>query len=185
MEKAYPLDNLAIVARLREACGVEKDAQLARLLGQTTSAVSTWKTAINAPFKACFDVHMRTGITMEWLLKGFGPKYLPEEDSVKGSSVKESSAQEKSGIQHEKTESLDALTQPDPALSITHGFFVKAFTDTLDMGNKMRMIPKWPDESTKHFPHLASLLYSDTIELARNNAEQALKDNDDEQSTPN
>ncbi|MCY7295045.1 helix-turn-helix domain-containing protein [Alteromonas sp. a30] len=66
------INNLDVIARLRDACNVKNDAQLARFLNTTTSAVSTWKNAQNPPFKACFDVHMKTGASMEWLIKGVG-----------------------------------------------------------------------------------------------------------------
>ncbi len=64
------LDNRAIIARLRKACGVKQDADLADYLSVTTSAVSTWKKNVGPPFDACYEVSNRTGVCIKWLLSG-------------------------------------------------------------------------------------------------------------------
>lgn len=64
------LDNPAILTRMRRVCKVDKDADLARYLDETTSAVSSWKNATYPPFNACYTVAQKTGVSMEWLLTG-------------------------------------------------------------------------------------------------------------------
>lgn len=64
------IDNEVVVARMRQACKVKKDAELARYLDSTTSAVSSWKSTKNPPFRACFKVAQKTGASQDWLLTG-------------------------------------------------------------------------------------------------------------------
>ncbi len=71
------LDNPAILARMRSVCKVEKDADLARYLGETTSAVSSWKNATYPPFNACYTVSKKAGVSMEWLLTGNDISFEP------------------------------------------------------------------------------------------------------------
>lgn len=64
------LDNDAIVSRMKQACQVRKDAELARYLDETTGAVSSWRTATYPPFNACYTVADKTGVSMDWILSG-------------------------------------------------------------------------------------------------------------------
>lgn len=67
------LDNKAIIARLREACGVRRDADLADYLGVTSSTLASWKKNVGPPFDACYEVSNRTGVCIKWLLNGDEP----------------------------------------------------------------------------------------------------------------
>ncbi|MCY7295047.1 helix-turn-helix domain-containing protein [Alteromonas sp. a30] len=69
----HQLDNCAIVSRMQQACNARSDAQLARFLQETSSAVSTWRKAKSPPFSACYTVSVLTGCNMEWLLHGDKP----------------------------------------------------------------------------------------------------------------
>lgn len=157
METANPLDNLEIIARLREACGVEKDAQLARYLNITTSAISTWKTAVNAPFKACYDVHVKTGVSIEWLIKGTGAKFISNQNEIHS--------------WQEGQVGLGNNIQPDPALSVSQDFFIKTFIESIDLGVKMGFFPELTEEAVNNLPYVARLIYSDTIGKARKEQE--------------
>lgn len=64
----------AIFARMYLTCGVKNDYQLAKYLGVRASSVKGWKIAKNPPFKACYDIFLRTGVTMEWLITGQMPE---------------------------------------------------------------------------------------------------------------
>jgi len=66
------LDNLAIMARMREACGVSKDSDLGKFVDETPSAVSSWKRIKSPPYAACLTIARKTGVSMEWLLLGEG-----------------------------------------------------------------------------------------------------------------
>ncbi|UAA37391.1 helix-turn-helix domain-containing protein [Paraneptunicella aestuarii] len=67
------LNNKAIVERMRQVCLARNDAELAKFLGTTTSAVSTWKNARYPPYNGCLMVHEKVGATMDWLLTGIHP----------------------------------------------------------------------------------------------------------------
>lgn len=69
----HQLNNHAIVGRMQQACKVKNDAELARFLQETSSAISTWRKAKSPPFSACYSVAIRTGCNMEWLLHGDQP----------------------------------------------------------------------------------------------------------------
>lgn len=72
MIKAKKLDNEEILERMRDACHLPTDAELAKYLETTPSAVSSWKRIKSPPYHGCFRVSLKTGISMEWLLTGAG-----------------------------------------------------------------------------------------------------------------
>lgn len=72
----------AIFERMYLTCGVKNDYQLAKYLGVKASSVKGWKIAKNPPFKACYDIFMRTGTTMEWLVTGQTPEQHHKWDHV-------------------------------------------------------------------------------------------------------
>ena len=63
-----------ILQRMREAIGVETDAQLASYLGTSSSVVSNWKARERRPLSECEQISMDMGVSMDWLLTGEGPK---------------------------------------------------------------------------------------------------------------
>ncbi|UAA40140.1 helix-turn-helix domain-containing protein [Paraneptunicella aestuarii] len=62
-----------IIERMMSVCGASIDAELASYLGVSSSQVIAWKNAKNPPFKACFQMYLKTGVTMEWLITGNNP----------------------------------------------------------------------------------------------------------------
>lgn len=63
----------AIFERMYATCGVVNDYQLAKYLGVKASSVKGWKIAKHPPFKACYEIFTRTGVTIEWLITGQTP----------------------------------------------------------------------------------------------------------------
>lgn len=128
------VNNRAIVTRLRQACNVKNDADLARYLGTTTSAVSTWKTALNPPFKACFDVFNRTGVSLEWLLTGKAPN----------------------------ADSSSNLPQANMPI-FTQEMFVEKFLGALSYGFRSELFKPADDYHKIELIRMGKLLYNDTI----------------------
>lgn len=62
-----------ILERMYATCGVDNDYQLAKFLGLQASSVKGWRIAKHPPFKACFEIFTRTGVTVEWLVTGQSP----------------------------------------------------------------------------------------------------------------
>lgn len=70
--------------RLIEIAGtVKNDAELARLLGVSRSAVSLWREGRVKTLKAinALNIQERTGYSAVWLIKGVGPKRVSVSDS--------------------------------------------------------------------------------------------------------
>lgn len=63
-------DVNAIFQRMHIACGVKNDYQLSKFLDVKASTVKGWKDAKHPPYKACYEIYEKTGITVEWLLSG-------------------------------------------------------------------------------------------------------------------
>lgn len=78
------LNNLEIMRRMREACKVTKDSELAQFTGETPSSVSSWKRIKSPPYAACLVVARKTGVPMEWLLLGEGKTGGAEYKRAKG-----------------------------------------------------------------------------------------------------
>ncbi len=128
------VNNRAIVVRLRQACNVKNDADLARYLGTTTSAVSTWKTALNPPFKACFDVYNKSGVSLEWLLTGKAPN------------------------------ASNSSTLPQANMPvITQEMFVEKFLGALSYGFRSELFKPADDYHKIELKRMGKLLYNDTI----------------------
>lgn len=66
-------DVEAVFQRMHTACEVKNDYQLSKYLGVKASTVKGWKDAKHPPFKACFEIFEKTGVTVEWLLTGIEP----------------------------------------------------------------------------------------------------------------
>ncbi|GAA4650806.1 hypothetical protein GCM10023116_30890 [Kistimonas scapharcae] len=65
-----------IIERMRQACGVNSDVELAKYLGLSRSnAISSWKTRGSKPYAYCEIVSEQEGVTMDWLLTGKEPKH--------------------------------------------------------------------------------------------------------------
>lgn len=60
----------AVFQRMHTACDVKNDYQLSKYLNVKASTVKGWKDAKYPPFKACYEIFERTGVTVEWLLSG-------------------------------------------------------------------------------------------------------------------
>ncbi len=63
-------DVSAIFQRMHVACGVKNDYQLSKFLDVKASTVKGWKDAKHPPYRACYEIYEKTGITVEWLLSG-------------------------------------------------------------------------------------------------------------------
>lgn len=64
----------AVFKRMHLACGVKNDYQLSKYLSVKASTVKGWKDAKHPPFKACFEIFEKTGVTVEWLMTGKVPQ---------------------------------------------------------------------------------------------------------------
>ncbi|UAA37389.1 helix-turn-helix domain-containing protein [Paraneptunicella aestuarii] len=127
--------NMAIVARMRQACKVKNDARMAKFLGTTTSAISAWKTAAGLPFKGCYDVYMKTGVSIEWLLTG----------------------------KVSKTDAGDPVSPPVSEPLVTEREFLEKFKDMLWIGERTKVLFKPQSVKDYEIERLGRMLYSDVF----------------------
>ncbi len=83
-----PLNSEAVLDRLLAGAGLQRDAQLAGLLGVTPQAVSQARRKRKIPENWMTRVAMRCGVSLDWLLFGVGaPRIGADESEVKAGSV--------------------------------------------------------------------------------------------------
>lgn len=70
----YEFDNVAIIERLKQACGVTSNKALGDLIGAAPNKISSWKTTLSPPYDACFWVSENFPVSMHWLLLGGSDK---------------------------------------------------------------------------------------------------------------
>lgn len=75
-------DVPAIFQRMHIACGVKNDYQLSKFLDVKASTVKGWKDAKHPPYKACYEIFEKTGVTVEWLLTGKASHCLVEQPQI-------------------------------------------------------------------------------------------------------
>lgn len=68
----------AILARIKQALGIEKDAALAALFGVSRSQISGSKAEGAIPYKHLDRICRDKGLSMEWVLHGAGPRTVEE-----------------------------------------------------------------------------------------------------------
>ncbi|MCY7296772.1 helix-turn-helix domain-containing protein [Alteromonas sp. a30] len=76
----YDVDG--IFTRMREACSAQNESQLAKFLGVQSSTIVAWKNAKFPPYRACYELYEKTGVTVEWLINGKDPQKFPEKPKV-------------------------------------------------------------------------------------------------------
>jgi len=125
----------AIFERMREACKVKNDFQLGKYLAVTPSTVKGWKDAKQPPFKACFEIYDRTGVTVEWLLTGKVP-----------------------GQVLEITPSVDPANGFHPLPD--EGLFVQKYLQSIELGLLSGFIALKPDTTQDEVSIMAQQLYT-------------------------
>lgn len=63
-----------VLDRISSILGCQGDANIAEELGVQRTTVSSWKSRDKIPYEECWQVAQRTGISMDWLLSGIGPR---------------------------------------------------------------------------------------------------------------
>lgn len=63
---------LAVLTRLSRVLEAANDTELARMLGTTSSTISSWKARNSIPYAKCEEVAEDRGINLDWLLTGNG-----------------------------------------------------------------------------------------------------------------
>ena len=100
------LDSEAVLDRLLEGAGLQRDAQLAGLLGVTPQAVSQARRKHKIPENWMTRVAMQCGISLDWLLFGTGTPRVPHESRQTGGNAASSN-----GIRND-TKTRPALVVP-------------------------------------------------------------------------
>lgn len=127
----------AIFERMHLACKVKNDFQLSKYLNVKPSTVKGWKDAKHPPFKACFEIYDRTGVTVEWLLTGKVPGQVVEV-SVAGNA--------------DVVDELHSL--PEEAL------FVQKYLQSIELGLLSGFIELKPDTTQDEVSIMAQQLYA-------------------------
>ncbi len=63
---------LAVLTRLSLVLEAANDTELARMLGTTSSTISSWKARNSIPYAKCEEIAEDRGISLDWLLTGNG-----------------------------------------------------------------------------------------------------------------
>ena len=63
---------LAVLTRLSRVLEAANDTELARMLGTTSSTISSWKARNSIPYAKCEEIAEDRGINLDWLLTGNG-----------------------------------------------------------------------------------------------------------------
>jgi phage repressor protein C with HTH and peptisase S24 domain len=64
-----------ILDRISSIVGRQGDANLAEELGVQRTTVSSWKSRGKIPYEECWQVAQKSGVSMDWLLSGTGPRH--------------------------------------------------------------------------------------------------------------
>ncbi len=131
------IDNKEVVARMRQACNAERDVDLATFINSTSSAVSSWKNTKNPPFKACFNVSQKTGVSQEWLLTG--------------------------KASHDKN--IDSNNALIKNTAMPREAFVNKFIAIVNIGRRTGVLPRPENVLDIEIERLGNTLYEETIGL--------------------
>lgn len=71
----------AVLSRMKEIYGVEKDAELARALDISPQTLSSWRQRSAVPFALCVECAKSRGASLDWLLYGEGRKMRENTDN--------------------------------------------------------------------------------------------------------
>jgi len=132
----------AVISRMKQASGLQKDSELARFLNTTTSAVSSWKNAKNPPFSACYQCSSKTGVSMDWLLWGqlrnpIPPRNLGESKLQTGNELVQSALQE---------------------------HFIENYIEIIRIGYRLGYFPAQQPLKVEHLATLAKALFNESIQ---------------------
>lgn len=61
-----------IIARLKQITATSSDSALSERLGVSPQTLSSWKGRERMPYSICIDLAEQHGISLDWLLTGFG-----------------------------------------------------------------------------------------------------------------
>lgn len=73
-----------VIDRMKEALGVDKDAELASVLKRGRNYVYTLRQRNTIPYEDCTDVALKTGASLDWLILGALPAAAVEPSSSAG-----------------------------------------------------------------------------------------------------
>lgn len=62
----------SVLDRIRQALGLSSDGELSRELGIGRSTVGAWRAQGRVPYALCVELHLREGLSLDWLLAGSG-----------------------------------------------------------------------------------------------------------------
>jgi transcriptional regulator with XRE-family HTH domain len=67
-----------IIARIKSVKSIKSDLELARVLGLSRTALAERKRRGSIPYREIFILADKEGVSLDWLLRGEGPKYRYE-----------------------------------------------------------------------------------------------------------
>lgn len=71
----------AVLSRMKEIYGVEKDAELSRALDISPQTLSSWRQRSAVPYALCVECAKSRGASLDWLLYGEGRKMRENSDN--------------------------------------------------------------------------------------------------------
>lgn len=76
---------LAVLTRLSHVLGAASDTELAKMLGTTSSTISSWKARNSIPYAKCEEIAENKGVSLDWLLTGRGQ--MQQNEAVEPSNL--------------------------------------------------------------------------------------------------
>lgn len=75
-------DIEAIFDRMKIATNSKNDTQLCKYMGKSSSTVSGWKNGAVPPWNGLWELHHKTGVSIDWLLTGKTNNDKPESENA-------------------------------------------------------------------------------------------------------
>lgn len=76
-------DIRAIFERMKIAAHCENDFQLSKFMNRSSGTISGWKNGSQPPWNGLWEIRLRTGVTMDWLLTGEEKEQIQLEEKSK------------------------------------------------------------------------------------------------------
>ncbi|RBP30018.1 bacteriophage CI repressor-like protein [Marinobacter pelagius] len=134
----------AVLSRMKQLFGVEKDAELARALDISPQTLSSWRQRSAVPYALCVDCAKSQGASLDWLLYGEGE--MMRESTINTPEAKTGSApRSRESLKARLIETLEGLATDD-------------LEDLLNDATKRQRLR----ELEKRFEHLQSHFFETT-----------------------
>lgn len=102
----------AVLSRMKQLFGVEKDSELARALEISPQTLSSWRQRSAVPYALCVECAKSQGASLDWLLHGEGD--MMRDSIINTPEAKmHSVSQSPDGLKAQLIETLDELATED------------------------------------------------------------------------